>query len=247
MKLTMAALVCATALGVAACGPADDTRPAGDAGMGTADPADRTATEPGVTDRMAGALTPQRDLPEFIEEAAMANMAEIQLSQLAQKRTQNQQVRQFAQRMVNEHQKALEGLRTAAKQANVQLPNELDQEHRQKQERLQGLKGAEFDREYMNMMVEAHEDTVELLEERADQRQGAGTVGTTGDQARADDGQPGAQQVNTWAQQTLPTVQQHLQQARQLQQQVGDAGAAQGGQMQQPAAGQQQGQRPQGQ
>jgi putative membrane protein len=243
MKLMMAALVCTTALGVAACGGAGDTTPAGDAGMRDEPIAERTADEPGLGERMGDALTGQRDLPQFVQEAAMANMAEIQLSQLAQKRAQNPEVRKFAQRMVTEHQKALNELRQVAQQANLQLPAELDEEHRQMHERLQGAQGADFDREYMSMMVEAHEDTVELLENRAEQRgTDAGTVGTTGDQARgtAGAGQAGEQQVSNWASKTLPSVQQHLEQARQLQQRVGNgAGTQQQGQTPQQRPGQQ--------
>jgi predicted outer membrane protein len=90
---------------------------------------------------------------------------------------------------------------------------------------LSKLQGAEFDREYVTAMVHGHEEVVAKLRTRtgsrltstaptpADRPAGAAAVGTTGTPATE-------QAVTQWATKTLPTVQQHLERARDLQKKV---------------------------
>jgi predicted outer membrane protein len=74
---------------------------------------------------------------------------------------------------------------------------------------LSKLQGAEFDREYVTAMVHGHEE----VPTPADRPAGAAAVGTTGTPATE-------QAVTQWATKTLPTVQQHLERARDLQKKV---------------------------
>src|SRR5918995_3501767 len=107
------------------------------------------------------------DLQEFVEKATVANMAEIQLGQLALKQAQDPQVKQFAQMMVDEHTKALEQLRTAASSQGLQVATSLDNKHQKLHDKLAKLQGAQFDRAYMDAMVDTHKDTEKLLKRRA--------------------------------------------------------------------------------
>ena len=107
------------------------------------------------------------DLQEFVEKATVANMAEIQLGQLALKQAQDPQVKQFAQMMVDEHTKALEQLRTAASSQGLQVASALDNKHQKLNDKLSKLQGSEFDRAYMDAMVDTHKDTEKLLKRRA--------------------------------------------------------------------------------
>jgi putative membrane protein len=66
---------------------------------------------------------------EFVTRAANGNMFEIQSSQAALEKTQNDQVRQFAQKMVQDHTGAGDRLKQAAQGQTV--PTELDQQHSQ--------------------------------------------------------------------------------------------------------------------
>jgi predicted outer membrane protein len=84
-------------------------------------------------------------------------------------------------------------------------------------DRLSQLRGAEFDREYMKAMVEGHEKVKSMLTDRAKSDRGAvsrnratGTTGTTGDSTQLDTA------VNQWASKSLPTVEQHLEKAKQI-------------------------------
>jgi putative membrane protein len=136
---------------------------------------------------------------KFMMMAAMGGMAEVQLGQLALQKTSNDQVRQFAQRMVDDHTKANNDLMQIAQSKGVTLPTTPDPKDASLMTRLQGLSGAEFDRVYIREAgVKDHERTAKLLEKE-----------TNKNNADAD--------VKGWASRTLPTVQDHLRMARDLQ------------------------------
>jgi putative membrane protein len=183
-------------------------------------------------------------IEDFVDRAAMSNMAEVQLGQLAAERAQSPAVREFAEHVVTDHQQALDQLRQAATASNLLLPGSLNEKHRDLHHRLSQLQGAEFDREYISAMVDAHEDSVDLLEDHAPESARSGDAdgvghpmsGTTGSEApspdrgasepatgtetgaRTDDASHGP--VKQWAAQTLPHVRQHLEQARQIKEQL---------------------------
>jgi putative membrane protein len=143
----------------------------------------------------------------FIEKMAQANIAEVKLGQLAAERASNAQVKQFGRRMISDHQKANNELKQIASKMAVQLPAETDAKHQQLYDRLSKLKGAEFDREYMNAMVDGHQEVAQELERHADNN--ARSVGTSGNASQSETS------VNAWASKTLPDVRQHLEQAKQ--------------------------------
>ncbi len=127
------------------------------------------------TDANGGQSSRGDERQQFIEKAAIANMAEIQLGQLAATNAQDPQVKQFAQMMVSEHTQALDQLRSAA--GSSTLPSSLDKKHQKLHDKLSKLQGAEFDRAYIDAMVDAHKDTAKLLSKRAgtDQARGGDT------------------------------------------------------------------------
>ena len=100
----------------------------------------------------------------FVEKMGQANIAEVKLGQLAAERASNAQVKQFAGRMVNDHQKANGELKQIASKMAVQLPADLDAKHQELYDRLSKLKGPEFDREYMKAMVDGHQEVLRELE-----------------------------------------------------------------------------------
>jgi putative membrane protein len=149
----------------------------------------------------------------FVEHMASDGIAEVKLGQLAAERASNAEVKKFAQRMVADHSKAGDELKPVASRLNVKMPVEMDDEHQDLHDRLSKMKGAEFDREYMNAMVDGHEDVLDQLERKANDKVGSRGVGTAGNDA--DDAA-----VTAWASKTLPTVRQHLEQAKQIQQKL---------------------------
>jgi putative membrane protein len=126
---------------------------------------------------------------KFMNEAAMGGMLEVELGQIAVQNASSDQVRQFGQRMVDDHGKANNELMSLAQQEGATLPNQLDSKHRKEVQRLQKLKGAEFDREYMKMMVEDHHHDVSAFQREADKGQDADVKG--------------------FASKTLPTLKEH--------------------------------------
>jgi putative membrane protein len=187
-------------------------------------------------DRVDTGKPAQSDAQKFFEKAAIANMAEIRLGQLATQRAESQDVKQFGQMMVDEHTKALDQLKEAAQKANITLPTDIDSKHQKKQDKLSEASGAEFDKKYIDAMVDAHKDVAKMLKDES--KKSAGAVGTSGSTSTTatpgpnganGNGTPGTAgtsgtSVDTatapaaeWAAATLPGVEQHLDRAKQIQ------------------------------
>jgi len=105
---------------------------------------------------------------DFVRDAATMNMAEIELSRTALQRASGADVKKFAQMMVNDHPAAGDKLKAFASQHQIELPAQLDDEHRDLREKLAGKQGLEFDKEYADAMVDGHQDFVDKLESRID-------------------------------------------------------------------------------
>lgn len=106
---------------------------------------------------------------EFMEQAAISGMFEIEAAKLATSRGTHPDIRSFAEMMVSDHQKLDQDLKALAKRKNVTLPSTLDEDHREKLAELsEAAKGEEFDQKYAEMMVDGHDKTVETFEDTAD-------------------------------------------------------------------------------
>ena len=133
---------------------------------------------------------------QFAMKAAQGGVAEVQMGQLAESKGTNDAVREFGKRMVNDHSKANEQLKQIAEQENVSLPTDMNKTDQATYDRLSKLSGADFDREYARLMVKDHEkDVAEFQKE-----------------SRSGKDDP----IKNFAVQTLPTLQEHLQLAKQM-------------------------------
>ncbi len=126
----------------------------------------------------------------FMNDAAPGGMAEVELGKMAASKAQNAEVKAFGQKMVDDHSKANDELKQIAAQKKVMLPPDVMPAHKQLMEKLSKLSGADFDKEYVKAMVEAHEKDVAAFE----------NVSKTA--ADAD--------VKAFATKTLPTLKMHL-------------------------------------
>jgi putative membrane protein len=131
---------------------------------------------------------------KFIEEAAQGGMAEVEHGKLAAQRATHPQVKQFAERMVADHTKAHDELKTIAGARGVTPPTTVERKHHRQMEKLGKLQAADFDHEYMKQMVDDHKKTVALFEKQA-------KSGKDGD-------------LKSFAIKTLPTLKEHLAQAQ---------------------------------
>jgi putative membrane protein len=92
----------------------------------------------------------------------------VQLGKTATEKSANADVKAYGQMMVKDHSQASEELKQIAMQLNVQPPTQLDQKHKDLADKLSKLQGAEFDREYINAMVQGHQEVLGKLRARAD-------------------------------------------------------------------------------
>src|SRR5205085_4231192 len=104
---------------------------------------------------------------DFMMKAAIGGMEEVELGRMAAQKAASNDVKQFGQRMVDDHSRANDELTSLAGQKTVTLPTALDQQHQADVDRLSRLAGAAFDREYMTMMVKDHVEDVAEFEREA--------------------------------------------------------------------------------
>jgi putative membrane protein len=171
---------------------------------------------------------------EFVPDVAMKNMAEIELSRMALERATGPDVKLFAQRMIDEHGAAGDKLKSAVSGQSIEWPAQLDDDHRDAADDLAKKQGADFDRSYVEAMIEGHQNLAAKLESRLDVQSLAdwktAAAGRTESKAlpdpnaamrdveirpaRSDNSITG--KINQWAAETYPVVQKHLDTARAL-------------------------------
>ena len=187
MKRTLARalmVVSATAL-IAACGQKTD-----ETNVAQQPDANPTATIPTPADEAAA--------PDFVTKAAMSDMYEVEAAKVALARSQNAEVKKFAQMMVDDHTKSTNDLKSAIAASGLSLtpPSALDEAHAGKIQELKDEEAADFDKAYLNDQVDAHQMALDLLQRYAND----------GDNA----------QLKGFAATTAPVVQTHYDHAKQM-------------------------------
>ncbi len=133
----------------------------------------------------------------LLVQLAQANQAEIDAAKLAQGKTQNQEVKNFAQKMIDDHTKALQEIQQLAQAKGVSLPVETDSKHKKMEQKMSALSGDAFDRRYVAQAgVAEHQKTHALLRRV---------------QTRAKDAD-----LKALAAKLQPTVEEHLNSVRQV-------------------------------
>jgi putative membrane protein len=108
----------------------------------------------------------------FVQEAMQGNDAEVQLAQLAQQKSQSQDVKQYAAKMANDHQQMNDKwFSPVAKQLNVSEPKGPSKKDKKLMAKLQGLNGDEFDKEYITCMLKDHQEDLKKFKQEADASQ----------------------------------------------------------------------------
>lgn len=93
---------------------------------------------------------------KFLAMAAQSDQNEIALSKLADEKATNSNVKAFAEKMIDEHAKMTESMKPFAESWGLTPPNGPDSEHQDELNKLNGLSGGDFDKEYINQMVADH-------------------------------------------------------------------------------------------
>ena len=126
----------------------------------------------------------------FYTAAAEGGMGEVQLARLAQEKSSDSKVKDFAAMMIKDHSAANEQLQALASDKNIKLPSGAGVRADATRLKLEGLSGAAFDKSYIGNQITAHRQTVALLEKEIN----------SGHDAAA----------QAFARKILPTVQSHL-------------------------------------
>jgi putative membrane protein len=149
---------------------------------------------------IAGCASNEATTPEvdhtFVKDAASGGMMEVTIGRLAARMGESDAVKQFGKHMVDDHTKANEELRAAAKRDGIRVPNDMIPAHRTEVARFANLSGKEFDRAYARAAVTHHEETIAAFEQEA--AQGKQTA------------------VKQFAVRTLPKLREHLRMAQTL-------------------------------
>jgi putative membrane protein len=132
----------------------------------------------------------------FVSKAMQGGLAEVQLGQLTLQKSNNPQVKEFAQRMINDHTKLNEQMKPVAQQVGVTPPDQISKGDRKTIAKLQTLSGSAYDQAYIKDMVKDHKQDLNDF------------------QMEASSGQD--QTVKDAANQGSKVITQHLQMAQQL-------------------------------
>ncbi len=132
-----------------------------------------------------------KDDAKFAVEAANGGLAEVVLGNLAVKKGNSQQVKDFGAMMVKDHSAANEKLMALAKSKGISLPQVPSSDEQKLKDDLNAKSGADFDKAYVKAMIKDHQDDIQTFENATKQLKDP--------------------QLKDFAVQTLPTLKMHLQ------------------------------------
>jgi putative membrane protein len=138
----------------------------------------------------------------FLKDAVQGDMAEVKMGQLAQEKGQSQDVKSFGQMLQQDHAQHLQQAQQQAQQMGVTPPSEPNAKQKQAYDHMSKMSGAQFDKAFANDMGKDHKEDIAKYQKEAKSKG----------------------PLASFAQQTLPVLQKHLQTAQSLQ----NAGAAVG-------------------
>ena len=125
-----------------------------------------TAKKENETKVDSGMLTKATEVDQkFAVDAANAGMAEVKAGELAKTQGMSQQVKDFGAMMVEDHTKANNELMDIATKKSITLPTEPDSSHQKMYRDLASMKGKDFDKDYVNDMVDGHEKVEKMMQD----------------------------------------------------------------------------------
>jgi len=144
--------------------------------------------------KMTGPMSVDKSTSEFMTKVADVGMTEVKLGRIAQDKGMNPRIKDFGAMMVKDHTAASDELKDLASRKNVTLPESVSNDHQKKIDDLDKKSGKDFDRAYINAMVEGHQSAVNDFEKASKNTKDS--------------------DVKAWVDKTLPTLKMHLDSAR---------------------------------
>jgi putative membrane protein len=147
-----------------------------------------------TTDRETAVVIEEDHDIKFLMKAAEMQVEEINLGKLAQQKGNSPHVKELGKMMETEHSKTLEELKALAQANSVAIPTTLTEDSQDSYEKLQKETGKDFDEDYTELMVDKHEEAIDLFEKAAEDAENP--------------------EIRNWAQQKLPALRTHLEHAK---------------------------------
>ena len=127
---------------------------------------------------------------KFAVDAANGGMAEVALGKLAEGKAVNAKVKEFAAMMIADHTKANDELMALAQSKNITLPQAVSSDKQATMDNLTKKSGSDFDKAYVDQMVDDHKKTISLFEDASKNAKDA--------------------DIKAFVDKTLPTLRTHL-------------------------------------
>jgi putative membrane protein len=178
-------------IGLSACNSNMTTH---DDSVDTAQKMNEAMTDNNSTANNPGQVT--EDDTKFAVMAADAGMAEVELGKLALSKSSNADVKQYAQMMVDDHTAANNKLMTIAASKQITLPTAISDKHKKHVEDMSKMSGKDFDKHYVDMMVDDHGEVVDAFKKENENTKDA--------------------ELKSFTSETLPTLMKHHDQAKAL-------------------------------
>jgi putative membrane protein len=182
--------ICLLVVAVWSCNNSGDSTNTSDSTNSTTTTTMDTTNTAGTTNTTVSNTPLSKDDSSFVMEAAVGGLMEVQAGQIAQQNAQSQRVKDFGNMMVTDHSKANDELKSYASGHGINLPDALPKDKQKEIDGMKNMKGSAFDKHYVSMMVQDHQKDVAKFKKES---------------TNANDAQ-----LKTWAGNTLPTLQKHL-------------------------------------
>ncbi len=140
--------------------------------------------------------TVSQDAVNFAQEAASGGMMEVQLGNIAQKNSNNKSVQDYGKMLVDDHTSANNNLKDIASKKNINLPTTVTSDQQDKIDKLSKETGTQFDKDFISMAVDDHENDIDKFKKAEENIQDA--------------------DLKDFIAKTLPTLQKHLDKAKEI-------------------------------
>lgn len=137
---------------------------------------------------------------DFAVEVADAGLYEVQVSTLAAKKASSPSVKKFAQMMVDDHGKSNSELKDLAGKKSLTLPDVMCEKCQKKYYDLDQKQANDFDKEYIDLMIQDHKDDIDKFEREAENGNDS--------------------ELKAWASAKLPTLRHHLEEAERIKEEL---------------------------
>ena len=129
----------------------------------TGNPAGLSPDTPGIEAAKPASEFANNQDKLFVRQIALGNRAEVDLGKLAQSKGSAAGVKDFASRMQKDHSTSLDRAMKSGRSAKMDIPKDLDAEHKRVRDELNALSGADFDKAYLTAQMQDHQKTANLL------------------------------------------------------------------------------------